>query len=76
VSIDKEALRAYQMREMALSDWTSGLNHARREGEREGKREGEREGIQKIAANMKRRGAPIDQIAGDTGLSVEDIARL
>jgi hypothetical protein len=32
VSNDKEALRAYQMREMALSDWTSAVNHARREG--------------------------------------------
>jgi hypothetical protein len=36
VSGDKEALRANQMREMALSDWTSGLNHAREEGRREG----------------------------------------
>jgi hypothetical protein len=25
---DKKALRAYQMREQAMSDWTSGLNHA------------------------------------------------
>jgi predicted transposase/invertase (TIGR01784 family) len=56
------------MREMAMSDWTSGLNHARREGIQEGTR--------KIAAAMKRRGAPIDQIAEDTGLSVEDIAQL
>jgi hypothetical protein len=40
VSIDKEALRAYQMREMALSDWTSGLNHAR-----------ERKGCEKLPLN-------------------------
>ena len=40
VTSDKEALRAYQMREMALSDWTSGLNHAREEGIQEGIREG------------------------------------
>jgi predicted transposase/invertase (TIGR01784 family) len=72
VSIDKEALRAYQMREMAMSDWTSGLNHARREG----MQEGIQKGMRKIAAAMKRRGAPIDQIAEDTGLSVEDIAKL
>jgi predicted transposase/invertase (TIGR01784 family) len=32
---DKETLRAYQMREMALSDYTSGINHARREGRQE-----------------------------------------
>jgi predicted transposase/invertase (TIGR01784 family) len=68
VSIDKEALRAYQMREMALSDWTSGLNHARREGKREG--------IQEIARNFKKIGVPLEQIAQGTGLSVEDIARL
>ncbi|MDR0585033.1 MAG: hypothetical protein LBG57_11915 [Treponema sp.] len=44
----KEALRAYQMRELALSDRTSGLNHAREEGLQKGKRE--------IAAKMKKRG--------------------
>jgi predicted transposase/invertase (TIGR01784 family) len=64
VSIDKEALRAYQMREMALSDWTSGLNHARREG------------IQEVARNLKKIGVPLEQIAQGTGLSIEDIARL
>ncbi|MDR0589351.1 MAG: Rpn family recombination-promoting nuclease/putative transposase [Spirochaetaceae bacterium] len=61
VSLDKEALRAYQMREMAMSDWTSGLTHARREGIQEGMQKG----MRKIAAAMKRRGAPIDQIAED-----------
>ena len=76
VTIDKEALRAYQMREMAMSDWTSGLNHARREGIQEGIQQGIQEGMRKIAANLKRRGVPIDQIAEDTGLSIEDIAKL
>lgn len=72
VSSDKEALRAYQMREMALSDWTSGLNHARREGIQEGRKEGRQE----IASKMKKRGAPLNQIVEDTGLSAEDIAKL
>jgi predicted transposase/invertase (TIGR01784 family) len=72
VSRDKEALRVYQMREMALSDWTSGLNHARREGRREGRKEEKQE----VAARMKKRGRPIEQIAEDTGLSLEDIAAL
>jgi predicted transposase/invertase (TIGR01784 family) len=45
VSMDKEALRAYQMREMALSDLVSGINHARREGMEEGIKEGMREGV-------------------------------
>jgi predicted transposase YdaD len=108
VSRDKEALRAYQMREMALSDWTSGINYAREEGIREGKREGilegKREGIlegkregmlegkregkqegilegrmerdREIAWRMKKQGVSIDQIAGYTGLSLEEIAGL
>jgi predicted transposase/invertase (TIGR01784 family) len=72
VSSDKEALRAYQMREMAMSDWTSGINHARREGRQEGRLEGQRE----IALKMKKRGLPLDQIAEDTGLSVADVINL
>jgi predicted transposase/invertase (TIGR01784 family) len=76
VTSDKDELRAYQMRIMALSDLTSGLNHAREEGIREGKREGIQEGALKIASNMKKRGVPMDQIAEYTGLSVEDLARL
>jgi predicted transposase/invertase (TIGR01784 family) len=43
-------------------------NHAREEGRQEGQRE--------IASKMKKRGIPPDQIAEDTGLSVEDIAKL
>jgi predicted transposase/invertase (TIGR01784 family) len=84
VSRDKEALRVYQMREMALSDWTSGLNHARREGRQEGRREGIQEGMEKgvrkgrreVAAKMKKSGIAIGQIAEITGLSLEDIAAL
>jgi predicted transposase/invertase (TIGR01784 family) len=80
VSSDKEALRAYQMREMALSDWTSGLNNARREGIQEGIekgiKKGRREGIREIAAKMKKRGISPEHIAEDTGLSAEDIAAL
>jgi predicted transposase/invertase (TIGR01784 family) len=44
VSGDEESLRIYEMREKALSDWTSGVNHARREGIKEGKAEGMKEG--------------------------------
>jgi predicted transposase/invertase (TIGR01784 family) len=68
VTQDKEALRAYQMRELALSDWTSGINHAKREGIQEGKRE--------IARNLKKIGMPVGQIADAAGLSIEDIAKL
>jgi predicted transposase/invertase (TIGR01784 family) len=72
VSKDKEALYAYQMREMALSDWTSGINHARLEGRQEGRLEEQRE----IAFKMKKRGIPLDQITEDTGLSVDEVEKL
>jgi predicted transposase/invertase (TIGR01784 family) len=64
VTGDKEALRAYQMREMALSDWTSGINHAREEG------------IRETAGKLKKIGIPVEQIAQGTGLSIDDIAKL
>jgi predicted transposase/invertase (TIGR01784 family) len=69
---DKEALRAYQMREMALSDWTSGVNHARREGEKKGLREGKRE----AARNLKAMGLSAAQIEQATGLTAKEIAGL
>ncbi|MFP3089476.1 Rpn family recombination-promoting nuclease/putative transposase [Treponema sp. TIM-1] len=56
VSQDKEALRAYQMREMALSDWTSGLNHAREEGIQAGIQAGIQEGILKGIVKGKQEG--------------------
>jgi predicted transposase/invertase (TIGR01784 family) len=84
VAGDKETLHAYQMREMALSDWTSGVNHAREEGllegrlegMQEGRLEGQREEKIEIARNLKKIGVPVDQIAQGTGLSIEDITEL
>ncbi|MDR2052644.1 MAG: Rpn family recombination-promoting nuclease/putative transposase [Treponema sp.] len=76
VTSDKEALRAYQMREMALSDWTSGINHARAEGIQEGKQEGIEEERIRIAKTLKAMGEPYKKIAGATGLSVEEIERI
>jgi predicted transposase YdaD len=60
VAQDQEMLRAYQMREMALSDFTSGINHARREGialgEQRGIAIGERQGEQRGIAIGERQG--------------------
>jgi predicted transposase/invertase (TIGR01784 family) len=69
---DKETLRAYQMREMALSDWTSGVNYARREG----LREGEEKGKQEIARNLKAMGLTAAQIMEATGLTEKQIGEL
>jgi predicted transposase/invertase (TIGR01784 family) len=68
ISNDKEALRPYQMREMALSDWTSGVNYAHREGREESKKE--------IARNLKAMGLTAAQIAEATGLMEKQITEL
>jgi predicted transposase/invertase (TIGR01784 family) len=68
VANDKEALREYHMREMALSDWTSGVNHARREGKEEGQKD--------VARRLKARGRPVKEIVEDTGLDLETIRDL
>jgi predicted transposase/invertase (TIGR01784 family) len=61
---DKEALRAYHMREMAMSDWTTGVNTAIEKKQIE------------IATNLKRMGLPVAQIAEGTGLDIETIQSL
>ncbi|MDR1324657.1 MAG: Rpn family recombination-promoting nuclease/putative transposase [Treponema sp.] len=88
IARNPELLRAYERYEKMASDWTSSINGARREGIQEGMQKGRQEGIQEgmqkgrqegqreIAVKMKRRGLSFDQIAEDTGLSVEDIATL
>ncbi|GHV95369.1 hypothetical protein AGMMS50293_16890 [Spirochaetia bacterium] len=68
VSQDKEALHAYHMRQMALSDWTSGVNHAFKTGKAKGKEE--------IARKMKARGYPLREIAENTGLPEAEIESL
>jgi len=52
ISQDEETRRIYEMREKALSDWTSGVNHARREGKQEGRLE-ERQKILKMLKSGK-----------------------
>jgi predicted transposase/invertase (TIGR01784 family) len=77
VSQDKESLRAYEMREMALIDLNSGMNFAKREGiaigEQKGKQEGKREGKIEVAQSMKKAGMPIHQICVFTGLTEDEI---
>jgi predicted transposase/invertase (TIGR01784 family) len=72
ISKDKEALRAYEMRQMALSDWTSGINYARREGIKTG----EKQKTVEIARNLKAIGVPFGQIAQGTGLTEAQIREL
>jgi predicted transposase/invertase (TIGR01784 family) len=68
VSQDKEVLRAYEMREMAMSDWTTGLNTAEEKGHMRAQLE--------IAKNLKKIGLSVAQIAEGTGLDIETIQSL
>jgi predicted transposase/invertase (TIGR01784 family) len=68
IANDKEALHEYEMREMALSDWASGVGQARREGRQEE--------AQGIAKRLKDIGEPVDKIAKVTGLSQDEINKL
>jgi predicted transposase/invertase (TIGR01784 family) len=77
---NKEALRAYEMRQLALWDYASTVGLAREEGLEEGKAEGRKEGkeetIRDLARNLKALGDPLDKIAQVTGLSPDQIKDL
>jgi predicted transposase/invertase (TIGR01784 family) len=73
---DKEALRAYHMREMAMSDWTSARNDAIEEGMEMGIERGIERGIEMTARNLKALGISAVQIAQATGLTENEIAAL
>jgi len=76
VTGDKEAIRAYERRQMALSDYNSAINYARSTGMKKGRQKGRTEEKLEIARNLKKMGIPITQIAEGTGLPVEIIAQL
>jgi predicted transposase/invertase (TIGR01784 family) len=79
LSNDKEALRAYHMREMAMSDFTSGINFARRQGLEKGRQEGLEKGRQEtlveLAKKLKAENMPIAVIQKCTGFSIDEIER-
>jgi predicted transposase/invertase (TIGR01784 family) len=64
VTQDKEVLREYHLREMALSDWTTGVNTAVEKKQIE------------IAKNLLDDGMPIERIHKATGLDMETIRSL
>ena len=64
VTQDKEVLREYHMREMALIDWTSGINTATRKAKIE------------IAKNLLVEGLSMELIHKTTGLDIETIQSL
>jgi predicted transposase/invertase (TIGR01784 family) len=80
VTQDKELLREYQMREMAMMDLRSATSYAAEEGLkkgiRKGREEGRQEGKNEIAKNMLSRGLAIDFIHEMTGLDTKTIQSL
>jgi len=71
VTGDKEAIRAYEMRQMGLSDYTSSMNYAREEGYQQGRQEGRQESRQE--GRNEERLRLLEML--DQGLSVEEIKR-
>jgi len=88
VTGDDEAIRAYEMRQMGLSDYTSSMNYAREEGHRQGHAAGMAEGHAQgmaeghaeekleIARKMKEMGDSLERIHAITSLPVETITQL
>jgi predicted transposase/invertase (TIGR01784 family) len=78
----------YTLRQMALSDWTTGVNTAFEKGVVEGMEKGIAQGIARglekgmergfldSARRLKAAGVALEDIALFTGLSAEQIARL
>ena len=77
---DEDAIRLYEMREMAMFDYTSGMNSARREGIAQGRSEGITQGESsksiEIATNLIMDGVDAGIIAKATGLDESAIVRL
>jgi predicted transposase/invertase (TIGR01784 family) len=80
VQDSKEELRAYQMRELAMCDYTSTINHARREGitigEQRGERRGERRERIKYILKLSQKGMSADEMAELTELTVEEVKNI
>jgi predicted transposase/invertase (TIGR01784 family) len=76
VTNDKEKLRAYQMRMLALSDQVSGINYARREGWMEGEKIGEIKGENKLIKRLIAKGKSIEEIADFMDMSVKQIQKI
>ena len=71
VTGDKEAIRAYERRQMALSDYTSTINYARDEG-----RADEKLKIARNLRKMKKAERPFSEIMEFTGLPLDAIEKL
>ena len=76
VTQDKEFLREYHLREMALSDWTTGIDAATEKGIEKGIEKGAMQKQIEIAKNSLNKGLPMELIHEITGLDIETIQSL
>ena len=72
VTQDKEVLREYHLREMALMDWNTGIDTATEKGFEKGAMQSKIE----IARNLLGEGLSIELIHKTTGLDIETIQSL
>ena len=76
VSQDKDFLRTYHLREMALSDWTTGINTATERGIEQGIKQGIEKGKIEIAINLLNAGDSVEKVMNVTGLTSEEVESL
>jgi predicted transposase/invertase (TIGR01784 family) len=80
VTQDKDFLRNYHLREMAMSDWTTGVNTAFEKGEAngiiKGVMKGEMKKANEVAKNLLRKGMSAEFIRETTGLDIDAIQSL
>jgi predicted transposase/invertase (TIGR01784 family) len=76
VTQDKESLRQYYLREMAMSDWSSGIKLAKSEGHAEGHAEGRAEEKIETARNALLEGLNNRIISKITGLDEAEVEKL
>jgi len=76
VTQDKEFLRNYHLRQMAMSDWTTGINTATEKGIAEGIEKGAMQKQIEIARNLLGEGMSMEFIQKTTGLDIETIKSL
>ena len=80
LSADEEARLLAESREKARMDFEDRYDGAYHEGEQKGRREGEQIGEQKgrreVALNLLRDGIPVEVVAKNTGLSLDEIKQL
>jgi len=76
LSFDKEEREIYEARLKWLRDEDAALQKARETRQMEGIKQGIQQGIQGVALRQLKRGASIDMVVADTGLTCEEVIEL